>query len=545
MWRRNVLVLSSIVACLALSTPALAKVMYADSRLQADITDGRYSVKGRGAGGEDGDAYRTIQSAVNVMKPGDTLLLRGGVFKERAITLGGKRGSEEAWFTIRSYPGEWAVVDGGHEGTPDGKSADVFGARGDAPAYWRFQWFEVTGGGPAWVDPDGKPRTSRDPKSGEHIEGAGFSFNPGEHLLFDHLHIHHNYQGIWTICKEDGTAAHDIVVTHCRFKDNGFPKDATLDAAQVVFCGDHAYFGRPVNIHTANTGNEVRYNLMDGSGVAYRDKYFQFLVRNHVGDDMEAKARGNRIHHNIIRNTAGTAISITQDFSQVYNNVVDSESGGILIGKAPSTNCREPFHVVVYNNLLITRRTAIFLSHGSETEDNKDNWPKKLNYLEGAGHPFCYSWNNIFEGRDDRNPGAGISAKFYRGRDLMKVDMSTVHIDNNYFYGWRRDAAAICVGGIADQYSVDQYQAKGWAKTLYAAEANADNPLHQPGSPYKVRKEHKLDGSTIGKGGVSVPHPYLENVAIPGYVGPAAPDDDKWVDDVLDLSKLGADVKAP
>jgi hypothetical protein len=544
--QRWILAALGIVVCLAMGRSASAKVIYADSQLKDDVTDGTYSVKDRGPGGHDGDAYRTIQGGVKAMAPGDTLLLRGGTFKERAISLRKKRGSAEAWFTLRSYPGEWAVVDGEHAEGPGGKTSSVFGVSPDAPAYWRFQWFEVTGGGPAWADADGVTPTTRVPKSGEHVDGCGFSFYPGDHLVFDHLYIHNNYQGIWSFEDENLTGAHDIVVTHCRLKDNSWPKDPTGETTQVSFAGDHNYFRRPINILTANTGNEVRYNLMEGSPVAYRDMYFQFLLRTHVGDDMAAKARGNRIHHNIIRGVQKRALVIKQDFSQVYNNIIDSDGAGMIIGNSPNTFTREPFHVVVYNNLFMTPadnpwRNAIFLNHG---EDTGTVDVAKCNYPDGPGHPFCYFWNNIIERKGAAKSAVGINVKFDREKDPQKVDMSTVHIDNNYFYGWSPSDAAIQVGTRKDQFAVDQYLAKGWAKALYAAEAKPDNPLHEPGSPYKMRKEHTIGGTTLGKGGVSRPHPYLENVAIPGYVGPVDPDKD-WTDDVLNLRKLGTEMKAP
>jgi hypothetical protein len=64
-----------------------------------------------GAAGTQAKPWRTIQHGVARLKPGDTLVLRGGVYFE-AVTIGAS-GTADAPITIRSAPGEVAIVDGG------------------------------------------------------------------------------------------------------------------------------------------------------------------------------------------------------------------------------------------------------------------------------------------------------------------------------------------------------------------------------------------------------------------------------------------------
>lgn len=61
------------------------------------------------AGGEQ-SPWKTLAHASRQLKPGDTLYLRGGTYYEK-ISLT-QSGTEEAPITIRSYPGEMAVLDG-------------------------------------------------------------------------------------------------------------------------------------------------------------------------------------------------------------------------------------------------------------------------------------------------------------------------------------------------------------------------------------------------------------------------------------------------
>jgi hypothetical protein len=55
--------------------------------------------------------WRTIQHGLSQLKPGDTLYLRGGTYYERVVCRAA--GTAQAPITIRSYPGELVVLDGG------------------------------------------------------------------------------------------------------------------------------------------------------------------------------------------------------------------------------------------------------------------------------------------------------------------------------------------------------------------------------------------------------------------------------------------------
>jgi hypothetical protein len=58
-----------------------------------------------------GAPWRTVQKAANTLAPGDTVLVRGGVYSERVtVNISGSAGA--GYVTFRSYPGETAVLDG-------------------------------------------------------------------------------------------------------------------------------------------------------------------------------------------------------------------------------------------------------------------------------------------------------------------------------------------------------------------------------------------------------------------------------------------------
>ncbi|MDX1948702.1 MAG: hypothetical protein SFU86_25160 [Pirellulaceae bacterium] len=64
----------------------------------------------QGDGGEN-RPWRTISHALTQIQPGETLVLRGGTYYERVYLA--RRATQEQPLTIRAYPGEQVVLDGG------------------------------------------------------------------------------------------------------------------------------------------------------------------------------------------------------------------------------------------------------------------------------------------------------------------------------------------------------------------------------------------------------------------------------------------------
>ena len=74
--------------------------LYVDAKRGSDQGDG-----------SDAKPWKTLTHAARQLKPGDTLCLRGGTYHEHATISA--RGTESKPITIRSAPGELAVIDGG------------------------------------------------------------------------------------------------------------------------------------------------------------------------------------------------------------------------------------------------------------------------------------------------------------------------------------------------------------------------------------------------------------------------------------------------
>ena len=63
------------------------------------------------ADGSEASPWRSVNHALRQLSPGDTVSLRGGVYYEHVVVA--VSGEEDAPITIRSYPGELAIIDGG------------------------------------------------------------------------------------------------------------------------------------------------------------------------------------------------------------------------------------------------------------------------------------------------------------------------------------------------------------------------------------------------------------------------------------------------
>lgn len=82
---------------------------YVDGRLSADCSD--YNPLTRFCGSGTSIAYNTIQKGVNVLKAGDILMVREGIYRENHIQMKSS-GTENNRITVKNYPGEKPIIDG-------------------------------------------------------------------------------------------------------------------------------------------------------------------------------------------------------------------------------------------------------------------------------------------------------------------------------------------------------------------------------------------------------------------------------------------------
>jgi hypothetical protein len=540
----------------------VGNIIYADNTLAASITNGTYSATNRSSGGNDGSAYKTIQEAIYAMSAGDVLLMRGGTYHEYDIQLKDSatsstwlKGTPGNLYTMQSYPGEWAIVNADHrettnsDGTLTGYS--VFRSRGSGTnnmEYWRFAYFEVTGGGPATIDPNtGATRTYANIQA---ATGKGFDIWPGQKVIFDHMLIHDNYggggpNGGTGISFEQSTfAANHILVTHSYLHDNGWPGSANENLANITLYSDYKmYTPGSIDIDTARSHNEIRYNLLENSSNALKHKGMQLLCIGdssdyHSGTNMTAKTYGDLLHHNIIRNCYRAAYT-TQDFMQIYNNIVENCQTGFYIGAPPSTGYREPFYACAYNNSIRNSSWVygITLWKGWSASGS--------NYLTGSIHPHLSVYNNILlcgQAVDDIFLPINNCAMYSSNSNTQPMDMSTIDVNDNLLTG--RAATTNSVRQLKVSYTT-----AGWLNMASGTEMwnVPDSTLVFAGttgiSAFYINANYQLpNGDTLATAGRGGSHPYLDGVTIPSYLGAIDPGDSTWPTDVQALTGLGTTI---
>ncbi len=150
--------------------------IYVDKTLSSSCTAGNYSTTNRSCSGSEGNAYKTIQQAVNNMNTSDDIFIRGGTYYENVLISGSTtpNGTANDYASMQSYPGEWAIIDGQNNAQYTIGKLRNGRDNGNDLAYWRFERLEITGG----------HQGSTDGGAGLYISGGPF--------IVSYCYIHDN-----------------------------------------------------------------------------------------------------------------------------------------------------------------------------------------------------------------------------------------------------------------------------------------------------------------------------------------------------------------
>lgn len=475
---------------------------------------------------------RTIKAGIDALAnqgPGNTLYIRGGNYTTIPEWTTGRRGivfsnlnDATSWdnaYTIRSYPGEWAIIDASQYTTYDRVEIFTGTTVSGGQGFIEFSNMELTGA-------NGLTHTA-----GILTRGGPFKFR--------YLYIHDNNcptssNNPGGLDLQNGTG--ETTIEYCHFYRNGCIVDGFDGNGQIVIYSDYIGSWGSQQLYnasgfaTARHSNIIRYNLIDGGGVSYTgyyDKSRQYMVSCPDGDctpvdDNSWSEYNNKIHHNIIKNHREASMEVQSDFVQVYNNIASNESdegtrGSINMGRSGYEH-RGSWRATAYNN------TIIGGGRGGLTFNNHSHPPSDEIYGK------YYAYNNIIDSPIDGDSNQDLSANKYYG-PVTWMDGgadSNLEVQNNLFYN---PANADLVKVIVTAYTLTETNAETWASGNYSS-STAD--LYTDVN-YKTDGDFVVGSSTIELGGVGGNHPYLSGVTIPSYVGAVNPNDDAWVDGVLAL----------
>lgn len=535
-----------------ISTPLLATNVYVDQLLSNDITNGTYSIVNRNNMGSDGNAYNTIQEAINNCTSGDTIYMRGGIYAlTKQIDIAeAKNGSLGRYTTLCSLPGEWAILNGtnisssiydmfhqnviGHP-TEYGVHTDSQWTR-----FWKFERFEVTGG-----------------RSGIWLKAKNCQFR--------HLYIHNNGRdtgdslsaGLYLPVGQDN------IIEYCWFRNNDRPNSTSNDAnlmfdTDILDTSSYGIYGGALNENICLKNNIVRYNLSEGGARGIRTKHqqkFGYIDRDPNSTAFMAyKNWGNKIHNNIVLNARTESIIMGSDFDQVYNNIVNRSMELSQDGDVPIM-----YHMTAYNNTLVGGATILANAGYSE---QTISYYYKSDPIVRIVHPHVYFFNNIIDGTSG---SLYNNAPFCIARDTPEDSynwsMRHVIINRNFAhnntFSYSGDGRA--VNAFIRHNNVRDINAGGSYRYLSVAEFDTHSAIwrgvvsvinwqnNSSGlfmgtsgvAQYIPNGNFVLSGSyTINNGGLGSTHPYLSGVTIPSYIGAVDPNNSGWINTVFNLANI-------
>lgn len=557
-----------IAFVLLIVNPSNGASIYVDQLLGGNCAGGNgtsYRIANRDCGGSDGTkAYVSVQNAIDIMNIGDKVFLRGGTYyvsdnadgKRECIHIptskNGTAWTEGNYNTLSSYPGEWAILDGGNScGEADDSAYPTNSGRGvlignyDANhssssdiKYWLFERLEI--------------RNSRSAPNGQFSYGIFVNGGPNK---FRWLYVHDNTAADGSnnpagLCGYHWT---DVIVEYSFFSNNGtVVHDRNKNAAHIMTFSDYnsgywlqnGYSGGS-SAYVGSKRNTIRYNLFIGSTSGYKIKAYQaFSGRNSTGGHPISdtyRTWGDNVHHNIFKNISYAAVFGHQDFIQVHHNIMDTCGIGAIL--CYEINYSPVYKATTYNNTMIDIRDWASTTQGSGGVIHIAN--RATGAWEDATY-YAYDYNNILDNVNGTqgyctNRGIsvnGSSACWPNGN----YNVGQYTGSNNYFY---RPPSALLYAVSGMDYTKLGYSAQSVThapRSIYSNSYNPANPLWRGttgADRYLPYGTHTIEsGVLISNGGLGGSHPYLAGVSIPSYVGAVNPSDSDWVSGVLSLSTI-------
>lgn len=474
--------------------------------------------------------YLTIQKGIDSLKiqgPGNTLFLRGGTyFPTLNIEFGTLNDAyNDNWYTIRSYPGEWAIVDGTNS------NGDI--SHGSV----RKELFDGChdGGCQGFIEFSHMELRNITNNIGNANYTSGINAFGGPYR-FRYLYIHdivcdsisNNPGGL-----RFGAGSGGITIEYCYIKHNGA---VNVDSSsQIIILSDYkTAWGSQVitngsGFYTARADNIYRYNLIDSDGVVdigLYEKNVQMLASNELGTDYPVDVNtwfrlGTEAHHNIILNSM-TSMRLQTDFTQCYNNILDvgsksdSNFGNLMFNK-PSPDIRGMWKNCAWNNTIIGGPRS-----GIEMQSKNSI---SVNYQKP------YVVNNIIDNPTDRDAAQDVTFYSYGGATWPGID-TDLQTKNNVFY---RPINATLAKIMNTVYTLLTLNSEEWASSNNSYLYSASDYLYAGtagSNKYKLNMSYS-NYSTISSGGVDESHPYLAEISLPSYIGAANPNDNRWIDGIL------------
>ena len=319
--------------------------------------------------------FRSIQTAVNKLTAGQTLILVSGTFNLKNSVTISKKGNEDAWITIRGEKNATVILDGIHYN---------IGNTGSYPGN----------------------------KGLVQIENA-------EYVRVENIYVRNSHRAGINIQESK-----NIDIINCISENSLSPGIAAWQRCEYIrVLGNTVINANDMEMSwTPYKGSEAPHEAISMAG----PHHFE-VAYNHVynckkeGIDVKETASFGKVHHNYIHDCARQGLYIDGWFGQLqdiemFDNVVHGCEAGIAVSSedGPNTKNLKIHHNLVYNN----RATGIFFSRWG-ADNPREN-------VEVYNNTFYQNgWGTNFSG----DPQYWLSGGCY----FYSTNLENVKIRNNIF----------------------------------------------------------------------------------------------------------------
>lgn len=351
--------------------------------------------------GTIGSPWATLGYADALILAGDTLYIRGGTYTDQHmfVTHSGTAGNP---ITIRSYPGEWAII----AGTSTLPAQDQQGIVLDDMAYVNIQDLEI------------------------HTQYYGIRLrnwgSDAHHINIENVTVH-NTGGDGGIRIQGG--AHDIHILNSTIYDIGFNAiEIQADSGQEVY--NIILQGNDISGNAHNGIDLNNYGIASGGSSAYYIHHV-YIISNYIHDTGSNSPFFQHndppfdhfyIYDNVFENINSVRLSYLHDSIYVNNTIIGTVYNGMYVD-----SCCAIGNVTIQENDMSTatigNRNVVFIE-GSISSGEKVYWINNKNRYYPSGNPTYYlggpGQNIIIDQQDetykiDARSGSSITVNYSDG----------------------------------------------------------------------------------------------------------------------------------
>jgi len=321
-------------------------MIYVD-HLLASTCPGNYSIANRNCTGSDGDAYKTIQAATNIVQKGETVSVRAGNYREGVIPR--QNGTFDQRITFKSYEGETAVL--------DGENSRNYGFKLNGKSFINIEGFEIRG------------YTNTGIFYQNFGSGAG---SPVDYIIIRYNKIHDNFRGILNRGGDYSLIEYNELFNNRRDGITMFWRDTNQDRSLFPIVRYNLTYnsGEP----GAEYGDGIHISGSSDGIVEYNIAY-----SNH-DDGIDVSGQSTRYPERII-------VRFNAAFKNSMNFWPEGDGNGIKWG----TNVGGDH--TIHHNLSFDNKRA-----GFDMDDVNSNWPADRVYNNIAWRNGNHDNNNIKAG---------------------------------------------------------------------------------------------------------------------------------------------------